>query len=203
VVPSFSGERFGEVAVLTPSGLAATSSTQPFAAALVRAADPARADALYAELAADLELTGQSPPADVRNLLDLGRLPVVLGLFLAVLSGTLLAHSLVLTTRRRAADLAVLRVIGFTPRQVAASLVAMAGTTALVGVLLGLPLGLALGRVVWGEVAGEIGVSGDVALPAVVLVVLPAVVLLVAVVVSLLPARRAALVSPARVLRAE
>ena len=203
VVPSLAGERFNEVLVLTPDDLTRAAQTQPFNAALVTGTDGDAADAVYDDLAASLELVRRSLPTDVSNLVDLGRLPVALGVFLALLSGAVLAHALVLTTRRRAGDLAVLRVIGFTPRQVGGTLVAMAGTTSVVGLLVGLPLGLALGRVVWAEVAAEVGVAGDVAVPWAVLLVLPPVVVVVALLLALLPARRAALVSPATVLRAE
>jgi putative ABC transport system permease protein len=109
----------------------------------------------------------------------------------------------VLTARRRATDLAVLRVIGLTPLQVGGALVAMALTIGLVGLALGPPLGLALGRVVWGEVASGIGTAGDPAVPWLVLVVSVPVVLIGTAVVALLPARRAATLRPAEVLRSE
>ena len=70
---------------------------------------------MYRELSPRLEMTRASQPRQVRNLAALGRLPSVLAVFLALLAVVVLAHSLVLTTRRRSADLAVLRVIGMTP----------------------------------------------------------------------------------------
>jgi putative ABC transport system permease protein len=114
-----------------------------------------------------------------------------------------LAHSLLLTTRRRRGDLAVLRVLGMTPRQVAASVGVMAGTLTVIGLVLGPILGIAIGRVVWAEVAANIGVAGDLAVPWwLFLVVVPGA-LLLTVLVAVLPARRAARLSPSRVLRAE
>jgi ABC-type antimicrobial peptide transport system permease subunit len=79
----------------------------------------------------------------------------------------------------------------------------MAMTTALVGLVVGIPLGLGAGRVVWHEVADSVGVAPAATPPWAVLGVAVPAVLVVAVAVSLLPARRAARLSPARVLRAE
>jgi ABC-type lipoprotein release transport system permease subunit len=57
--------------------------------------------------------------------------------------------------------------------------------------------------VVWAEVAANIGVAGDLAVPWwLFLVVVPGA-LLLTVLVAVLPARRAARLSPSRVLRAE
>ena len=114
-------------------------------------------DALYRDLSARLEMSRASQPAQVRNLAALGRLPAVLAVFLAVIAVVVLAHSLVLTVRRRSADLAVLRVIGLTPRQVAASVGVMAATLTAIGLVVGPLLGLAIGRrrVGRGRVAGS------------------------------------------------
>jgi ABC-type antimicrobial peptide transport system permease subunit len=97
----------------------------------------------------------------------------------------------------------VLRVIGLTPAQVGAALVAMAATIGAVGLTLGMVLGLAVGRVVWGEVASGIGAAGDPAVPWTLLVAAVPGVLVGSAVVALLPARRAATLRPAAVLRAE
>jgi putative ABC transport system permease protein len=158
---------------------------------------------LFADLSRRLEMTRSTVPRQVSNLAALGRLPSVLAAFLALLAVVVLAHSLVLTTRRRGADLAVLRVLGMTPRQVAAAVWVMAGTLAAIGLVVGPLLGLALGRVVWAEVAANIGVAGDLAVPWwLFLVVVPGA-LLLTVLVAVLPARRAARLSPSQVLRGE
>ena len=41
----------------------------------------------------------------------------------------------------------------------------MAGTLTVIGLVLGPILGIAIGRVVWAEVASNIGVAGDLAVP--------------------------------------
>jgi ABC-type antimicrobial peptide transport system permease subunit len=139
----------------------------------------------------------------VRQVSDLGRLPDALALFLAAVGAAALAHGLVLTSRRRAHDIAVLRALGFTPRQVGLSVVTMSGVTAVIGLVVGIPLGLALGRVVWHQVAESTRVAADVALPVPVLLSIWPAVLLAAAALALLPARRSAAVRPAGVLRSE
>ena len=195
-------EGLGSGAFLTARTAAAAGRSAPFTTAFVDARDE-DADAMYAELARRLELIRAFAPAEVTNLVALGRLPLVLAVFLGALAVAVLAHSLVLTARRRATDLAVLRVIGLTPLQVGGALTAMALTIGAVALALGPPLGLAVGRVVWGEVASGIGTSGDPAVPWLVLLAAVPAVLVGTVVVALLPARKAATLRPAEVLRSE
>jgi ABC-type antimicrobial peptide transport system permease subunit len=109
----------------------------------------------------------------------------------------------VLTIRRRSRDVGVLRSLGFTPRQVGATLLTMAGTTVAVGVLVGVPLGLALGRLAWNETAAALGLAPEVRLPVAALVALVPVAAVVTTAVAALPARQAARLSPATALRAE
>jgi ABC-type lipoprotein release transport system permease subunit len=51
-----------------------------------------------------------------------------------------LAHALLVTTRRRRRDLAVLRAVGFTPGSATGTVASMARTTATVALLAGLPV---------------------------------------------------------------
>ena len=106
------------------------------------------------------------------------------------------------TTRRRARDLAVLRALGSTPAQAAAAVLAMAMTTAAVGVALGVPLGWATARLIWGEVARSTGVAADITVPLTVAVVLVGT-LAAAALLAVLPARRVARARPSEVLRSE
>lgn len=202
LIPSMNNERLGTGAIMARPDLRVGHRGQLNANALVTVADARDVAPLYGELAQRLEMTPASVPGQVGNLAALGRLPSVLAGFLALLALVVLAHSLLLTTRRRSPDLAVLRVLGLSPRQVAAAVGVMAGTLAVVGLLLGPPLGVAVGRVVWAEVAANIGVAGDIAVPWWLALVVPAALLLTTA-VAVLPARRAARLSPARVLRSE
>jgi ABC-type antimicrobial peptide transport system permease subunit len=79
----------------------------------------------------------------------------------------------------------------------------MALTIGAVGLALGPVLGLAVGRVVWGEVATGIGTAGDPAVPWLLLALAVPLVPLGTALVAVLPARRAATLRPAEVLRSE
>ena len=203
VLPPLNDNALGTGAILMPSDLRAASRTPTTASAVVRTRTPQDADAMFAALSQRLEMSRAVVPREVTNLAAVGRLPALLAGFLALLAVVVLGHSLSLTTRRQAGDLAVLRVIGMTPRQVAATVATMAGAIALAGLLVGPVLGLAVARVVWAQVAGTLGVAGDLALPWWVLLVAVPVALLATSLVAVLPARRAARLSPAQVLRAE
>ncbi|HEX7188270.1 MAG TPA: FtsX-like permease family protein, partial [Actinomycetes bacterium] len=196
-------EGLGGGVFLTARTATAASRSTAFTTAFVDVAPGVDAQAMYAELAQRLEMIPAAQPAEVRNLVALGRLPALLATFLTLLAVAVLAHSLVLTGRRRARDLAVLRVIGLTPAQVGGALVAMALTIGVVGLALGPLLGLAVGRVVWGEVASGIGTAGDPAVPWLLLLAAAPLVLVGTALVALLPARRAATLRPAEVLRSE
>ena len=192
----------GASVVMTSLGLTPVQQSPPTTSMLVRTT-PGSAEGLRQVLARRFEIIRAAPPTEVRQVLDLGRLPDVLALFLAAVAAAALAHGLVLTSRRRAHDIGVLRALGFTRRQVAASVLTMSGVTAAVGLVVGIPLGLAIGRVVWHQVAAGIPVAGDVAMPWSVLVGLWPVVLVAAAALALLPARHSAAVRPAGVLRTE
>ncbi len=70
-------------------------------------------------------------------------------MFLTVLALGATAHALFTAVRRRAADLAVLRALGMTPRQTRGVVVVQGVVTAVIGLVAGVPLGLALGRALW------------------------------------------------------
>lgn len=202
VGPAVAGEDLGRAILLDPTGMAALAEVALFREALVVAAAGADAEALAADLAARYEVGARELPRAVRDLADLGSLPEVLGGFVAVLAVAALAHALVVTTRRRRRDLAVLHALGSTPREVGLSIVAMAGATAAVGVAAGVPLGWLLARLAWTEVAGSTGVAGDLLVPSGVAVAVVGAVVL-AVVCALPSAVGAARDHPAEALRAE
>ena len=142
-------------------------------------------------------------PPELTNLKTVKTLPLVLVVFLATLAGSTVAHVLAAAVRRRRHELAVYRALGFTRRMIRTVVQSQGTTIGLVGVLLGIPLGLAMGRLGWRWVADQVPLQ-FVAPFAVglTLLVIPAAIAL-AVLLAVLPARRAARLRPAEVLRTE
>jgi ABC-type lipoprotein release transport system permease subunit len=99
--------------------------------------------------------------------------------------------------------LALLKALGFTPRQLARVVAWQASVTALAGVIVGVPLGILIGRQLWTLFARSINAVPDPTVPtlSVILVVLGS--LIFANLVATIPGRIAARTSTALALRAE
>jgi hypothetical protein len=142
-------------------------------------------------------------PQDVVFLRDVRSLPVALAIFLIMLAIAAVGHALVTAVGRRRHDFAILRAVGFRPRQSAACIAALAGTVSLVGIVIGVPLGIVAGRLSWRWVASRTPLLYNAPIAtAVVLLCIPAT-LLLANLLAALPARRAARIPTAEVLRVE
>lgn len=129
--------------------------------------------------------------------------PVALAALLAVLAGATTAHGLVVTTRRRRRDLALLKTLGFTPRQVSVTVAWQATVVAAVALAVGLPLGVASGRLAWSAMAERLGTAAEPVTPVrAVLLAIP-IALVLANAVAWLPGRAAARTHPAVALRSE
>jgi hypothetical protein len=98
-------------------------------------------------------LTEAIVPRRLWELRDIRVLPLLLGAFLVVVAAGSLGYALLLTVRRRAPDLAVLRALGLTRPQSRAVIATQATILTVVGLAVGAPVGLALGRVLWRIVA--------------------------------------------------
>src|SRR5262249_57244033 len=77
-----------------------------------------------------------------------------------------LAHALLVSMRRRRRELAILKTLGFTRRQVAATLAWQATAIAVVAVIVGLPVGILAGRWAWNLFADQLGVLPEPVTPA-------------------------------------
>jgi hypothetical protein len=142
-------------------------------------------------------------PTDVADFGGVSEMPSIIAALFAAAAAGALAHALLTSIRRRRAELAVLKTLGFTRRQVVGTVTCHAATVALVGLAIGLPLGVAVGRFTWNVVAARLGVVPAAVMPAaLILLVIPAT-LAVAIVIAVLPARIAARTRPALVLRTE
>jgi hypothetical protein len=142
-------------------------------------------------------------PQDVSYLRNVRALPKALAAFLVLLGLGALGHVLVTAVRRRRHDLAVLRAIGFRPSQVAGCIVWQAVVVTVVALVIGIPLGIVAGRWAWRWVADSTPLLYVPPLAAAaILLVIPGA-LVMANLLAAWPARRAARLRPAEVLRAE
>jgi hypothetical protein len=142
-------------------------------------------------------------PAQIINYGSLGATPVVLGSALAVGATIAMGLTLITSVRRRRRELALLKILGFTRRQVAAAIAWQSSVATALGVLIGVPLGVVLGRFLWDLFAHEIYAvpSPTVPIGSVALVIVGALVL--ANVVAAIPGRIASRTRTALLLRAE
>ncbi len=150
---------------------------------------------LYGVLPADT-------PVDLVNFGQLQDLPLLTGLGLGGLAMLTITHLLLTSARRHRRELSVLRALGFTPRQVRATVGWMAASFATVA-LVGVPLGIAGGRLAWVAFTGQLGIVPVTVVPAGWVATLAAAVIALSVAVAAVPARPAARARLAAVLRAE
>jgi hypothetical protein len=142
-------------------------------------------------------------PAEIVNFRAMGTIPDVLAAGLAVGAMAALGLTLIASVRRRRRDLALLKALGFTQRQLAVSIAAQATVAALIGCVIGIPLGIVIGRELWNVFARGIDVVPAPAVPALTLVLVGIGALVFANLVAAIPGRIAARTSTALVLRAE
>lgn len=154
-------------------------------------------------LGAGAEIEPSALPQDVAYLRNVRTLPKALAAFLVFLGLGALGHVLTTAVRRRRHDLAVLRALGFRPLQVAACVTWQAVTVSLVALIIGIPLGIAAGRWSWRWVADSTPLLYVPPLATTVALLAVPAALVLANVMSALPARRAARLRPADVLRTE
>jgi putative ABC transport system permease protein len=142
-------------------------------------------------------------PAEVDRVQQIHGLPVTLAAFVAAVALVAVGLGLVASVRRHRRELGVLKTLGFTRRQVRATVAWQASTVALVGLVVGLPLGLIVGRYAWRAVVDELGVASDPTWPVVGILLFVPLAMLSVNLVAAIPARRAAGARPAVVLRSE
>jgi ABC-type lipoprotein release transport system permease subunit len=126
-------------------------------------------------------------------------------LALGLAAGAVLALGLALvaSVRRRRRDLALLKALGFTQRQLAAAVAWQSTVAAVIGLALGIPIGVLVGRELWTLFARSIDVVPEPTVPVLPMVLLSLGALVFANAVALLPGRSAARTSAALVLKAE
>jgi predicted lysophospholipase L1 biosynthesis ABC-type transport system permease subunit len=211
LLPQTAHTSFDQGGWMTPAGLRALASNTPEGGAEPTIGFKVRAGTDIEALAGRLQerlgpaagLDRTTLPQDVIYLRNVRSLPRILAVFLAFLGIAAVGHVLVTAVRRRRHDLAILRAVGFRPIQAAACIGWQATTVGIIGLVIGVPLGIVAGRLAWRWVADNTPLLyvGPVAVVAVLLIV-PAT-LLIANLLAAIPARRAARIRPATVLRTE
>jgi hypothetical protein len=151
----------------------------------------------------NVTVLGVQRPVQIVNYRSIGSTPVILAVGLAVGAIVALALTLVASVRHRRRDLAMLKALGFTPRQLAAVVAWQSTITAIVGVVVGVPLGIVIGRQLWTVFARNINAVPDPTVPVVSVVLVALGALVFANVVAAIPGRVAARTPTAMVLRAE
>jgi hypothetical protein len=142
-------------------------------------------------------------PAEIVNYQATGATPVVLATGLAAGAVVALGLTLIASVRRRRRDLALLKTLGFTPGQLAATVFWQATVSAAVGLVVGVPVGIALGRWLWDLFARAIYAVPEPSVPITAVVVVGVGTLVLANLVAAVPGRIAARTATAHVLRAE
>ena len=142
-------------------------------------------------------------PLEVDRLEQVDALPWLLGALLAIIGGLGLGYALATNVHARAHELATLKTIGFSRRQVVATVAVEATLLAALGVLIGVPLGILLGRLVWQRVADQAGMVGETTVSVLAVFAVAVATIVVANLVAGIPARRAARLRPAVVLRSD
>ncbi len=187
-------------AVDTVSGQSIADRDATVLVRLAPGADPDRAAQAMTPLGFDAEPPTSAP--DVENLASVRALPLLLAGFLILLAFGAVGHALMSGSRRRRGELAVLRALGFTPRQAAWCVGWQAAVVGAVAVIVGIPLGLLVGRQLWSVVARAIPLVYIGPFDARILLAIPATVAFLGL-LALLPARTAAHLRTAEVLRSE
>ena len=150
-----------------------------------------------------VNVLGVQHPAQIVNYRTIGATPVILASGLA--AGAIIALGLTLTAsvRRRRRELALLKSLGFTQRQLSVTIAWQATVVAFIGIVVGLPLGTVIGRQLWILFANNINAVPDPSVPVLSLLLVALGALVFANLVAAVPGRVAARTPIGLVLRSE
>ncbi len=141
--------------------------------------------------------------AEIVNADDITGSSALLGGAVALSALASLMLALTAAVRRRRHDLALLKALGFTRRQVSATIAWQATSTVAVGLLIGVPVGIAVGRLTWTLFARQLDVVAEPAVPIIVIAFIAVAALVAANALAAFPARYARTVPAALVIRGE
>jgi hypothetical protein len=142
-------------------------------------------------------------PAEILNARSVRRAPLLVAALLVLAATIGLTGAIFNSVRSRRHDLAVLRTLGFTARQLRQSVRVQALATVLGGVAIGVPLGLIAGRLAWQAFAFRLGVVTSPSTPIAWIAATIVGGIVAALLAAAIPARIAARATPATRLHAE
>ena len=142
-------------------------------------------------------------PAEIVNYRSMSSTPLYLGIALAIGAVVALALTLVTSVRRRRRDLALLKTLGFTQRQLAAVVSWQSTIAVAIGTVVGVPIGIVVGRALWDLFAREIHAVPDPTVPVGTIALVAVGALVLANLVAAIPARLAARTQTGVLLHAE
>jgi ABC-type antimicrobial peptide transport system permease subunit len=140
---------------------------------------------------------------EIVNFHSMGTTPTIFAACLALGAIAALGITLGASVRRRRRDLALLKALGFTQRQLASAIAWQSSVAAFFGALFGIPLGIVIGRELWILFARSIDAVPDPSIAPLTIVVVGLGTVVFANIVAAIPGRIAARTSTALVLRTE
>jgi hypothetical protein len=139
----------------------------------------------------------------VVNAAQMGGQPLTLALALAAAAVLSLALTVLTSVRRRRRELALVKTLGMTRRQVRAIVAWQTTMTLVIAIVVGTPLGIAAGRWAWRTFAGSLGVAPVTVVPMLLLAAGGTALIVAGNLLASGPAAIAARTAPASALRAE
>jgi hypothetical protein len=202
------GGRLDEGSLFSLAGLERAAAEEVSGLQLFASSAPgADRDGIIAAIEAEVGDLASIPPPTPGDLVDLGRtrsMPATFAAATAAIAIAAFAHTMIVSTRRRRRDLALLRALGFTGPQLRTAVAVQATVMAGIALVVGLLGGIVFGRAAWTALADTIGSPLGARVPlGIVGVIVPAVALATALVVSWWPGRDAARSRPATALRTD
>ena len=141
--------------------------------------------------------------AAIVNAAQMGSQPLALALALAAAALLSLAVAILASVRQRRAELALLKALGLTRRQVREVIVWQTSAILVIACVVGVPFGVAVGRWAWTSFASSLGVVPVTVIPGILLLAGFAVLLMAGNLLAAVPASIAARTRPSVILRAE
>lgn len=140
---------------------------------------------------ADFDILTTQRPAEIATTASLGNLPIVVAALLATFMALALALALSASIRRRGRELAVLRTLGFSDKQLTSAVAWHSATIVIAGLIIGIPTGVIGSAWLWHAFAQQLDIVPDVQRPTQSIITITAGAAVLAGLTSIVPARTA------------